>query len=119
MVQDQNEVKNQLLRFIVVHGDHALAERTCQKWFARFKSGNFDLEGEERPGASPSFEDEVLGASLEEDTTQMQKELAKTLGVTQPAIFHGLKEMGMLRKVENWVPYQLKRRDVERRLFHV
>ena len=32
------------------YGEHALAERTCQKWFARFKTGNFGLEDEERPG---------------------------------------------------------------------
>ena len=32
------------------YGGHALAERTCPKWFARFKSGDFGLEDEERPG---------------------------------------------------------------------
>ena len=35
---------------VEVFGEHALAERTCQKWFARFTSGDFDLEDEERPG---------------------------------------------------------------------
>ena len=34
---------------VEVYGEHALAERTCQKWFARFKSGDFGLEDEERP----------------------------------------------------------------------
>ena len=33
-----------------VYGEHALSERTCQKWFSRFKSGDFGLEDEERPG---------------------------------------------------------------------
>ncbi|UYV70898.1 CNOT6L [Cordylochernes scorpioides] len=46
-----------------------------------------------------------------------KKELAKTLGVTQPAIFHHLKEMGMIRKVGNWVPYELKPRNVEHHFF--
>ncbi|UYV69575.1 SETMAR [Cordylochernes scorpioides] len=75
------------LQIIVFYDDHALAERTCQKWFALFKSDYFDLEDEERPGAPPKFEGEELEARLNEDPTQMQKELAKTLGVTQPAIF--------------------------------
>ena len=35
---------------VEVFDEHALAERTCQKWFARFKSGYFGLEDEERPG---------------------------------------------------------------------
>ena len=33
-----------------VYGEHDLDERTCQKWFARFKSGGFGLKDEERPG---------------------------------------------------------------------
>ncbi|UYV77308.1 hypothetical protein LAZ67_15000452 [Cordylochernes scorpioides] len=36
---------------IEVYGDHALAEKRYQKGFARFESGNFDLEEEERTGA--------------------------------------------------------------------
>ena len=43
-----------------VYGKHALAERTCQKWFARFNSGDFVLEDEERPGQPEKFEDEEL-----------------------------------------------------------
>ena len=52
------------------YSEHALAERTCQKWFARFKSGDFDLEDEERPGQPKKFEDEELEALLDEDRCQ-------------------------------------------------
>ena len=40
---------------VKVNGKHALAEQTCQKWFARFKSGDFVLENEERPGQPKKF----------------------------------------------------------------
>ena len=40
---------------VEVYGEHALAERTCQKWFARFNSGDFGLEDEERPGQPKSL----------------------------------------------------------------
>lgn len=102
---------------VEVYGDHALSERTCQRWFGRFKSGNFDLEDEERAGRPTIFEDEELEALLDQDPSQTQEELGKTLGVTQQAISHRLKAMGMIRKVGNWVPYELKPRDVERRFF--
>jgi len=36
--------------------------------------------------------------------------------VTQQAISKCLKAMGMIQKQGNWVPYELKPRDVERRL---
>ncbi|UYV75336.1 hypothetical protein LAZ67_12003579 [Cordylochernes scorpioides] len=100
--------EKKLLRVIVVYDDHALVDRTCQKWFARFKSSNFDLEDDERPGAL---------LKLDEDATQTQKELAKTLGVTQPAILLRLKEIGMIRGFGNWVPCELKPRDVECRFY--
>ena len=63
---------------VKVYGEHALAERTCQKWFARFKSGDFGLEDEEPPGQLKKFEDEELEALLDEDCCQTQEELAKS-----------------------------------------
>ena len=55
---------------------------------ARFKSGDFGLQDEERPGQPKKFEDEELESLLDEDCCQTQntKELAESLGVTQAAI---------------------------------
>lgn len=53
-----------------VYGEHALAEQTCRKWFARFKNGNFHLEDKERPGQPKKFEDEDLVTLLDEDRVQ-------------------------------------------------
>ena len=50
---------------VQVYDEHALDERACQKWFARFKSGDFGLEDEERPGQLKKFEDEELEALLD------------------------------------------------------
>ena len=71
---------------VEVYGEHALAERTCQKWFARFKSGDFGLEDKGRPGQPKKFKDEELEALLDADCCQKQEELAESLGVTQAAI---------------------------------
>ena len=100
---------------VEVHGEHALAERTCQKWFARFKSGDFALEDEERPGQPRKFEDEKLEALLNEDCCQTQEELAEYLGVSQAAILKCLKAAGYIQEQGNWAPHELKPRDVERR----
>ena len=100
---------------VEVYGDHALAERTCKKWFARFKSGDFGLEDEESPGQPKEFEDEELEALLDEDCYQTQEELAEPLGVTQADISKRLKAAGYIQKQGNWVPHELKPRDVERR----
>ena len=80
-----------------VYGEHTLTERTCQKWFARFKSGDFGLEDEKRPGQPNKFEDEEVEALLDEDCCQKQEELAESLGVTQAA--------GYIQKQGNWVSH--------------
>lgn len=102
---------------VKVYGDLALAESTCRKWFARFKSGNFGLEDGERPGQPKKFEDEELEELLAEDSCQTQEELANALQVTQQSISHRLEALGMVHKQGNWLPYDLKPRDVERRFF--
>lgn len=89
----------------------------CQRWFARFKSGDFVTEDKDRPGQVKMFEDTEMEALLEQDPSQTQGELAEALGVNQPTISKRLKALGMIRKVGNWVPYELKPRDVERRFF--
>ena len=102
---------------VEVYGDHALSERTCQKWFARFKNSDFDLEAQERAGCPKKFEDAELEALIGEDPCQTQEELALSLEVTQQTISLRLKAMGMIQKQGNLVPYELKPRDIERRFF--
>jgi len=60
------------------------------------------------------YEDTELEVLLDEDSCQMQKELALTLGVTQQTISYRLKSLGTIQKQGNWVPYELKPRNVER-----
>ena len=58
---------------VEVYGEHALGGRTCKKWFARFKSGDFGLEDEERPGQPKKFEDEELKHYLEKIVAKHKK----------------------------------------------
>lgn len=84
---------------VEVYGANALSERTCQFWFSRFKSGNFNLEDNERAGPPKKFEDAELQALLDADPSQTQEQLAESLGVSQQTVSDRLKAMGMVRKV--------------------
>ena len=72
------------------YGEAALSERTCREWFQKFKNGKFDIEDKERSGRPKVYEDAELEALLDQDSCQMQEELARTLGVTQQSISHRL-----------------------------
>ncbi|UYV83678.1 SETMAR [Cordylochernes scorpioides] len=102
---------------IEAYGKHALSIKSCEYWFRRFKSGDFDTRDKERGGRPIKFEDAELEALLDEDSSQTQEELAETLGVTQQAISNRLKVMGMVQKQGNWVPYELKPGNIERHIF--
>ena len=52
---------------------------------------------------------------LVEDCCHTQEELAESLGVTQAAISKRLTAAGYIQKQGNWVPHELKPRDVGRR----
>nr|XP_012218141.1 PREDICTED: uncharacterized protein LOC105669663 [Linepithema humile] len=102
---------------VEVYGDTAATDKSCREWFRRFKDGDFSVEDKPRSRQPKKFEDKELEALLEEDQSQTQEELAGSLGVTQQAVSVRLRAMGMIQKQGNWVPYELKPRDVERRFF--
>jgi len=101
---------------VEVYGDTAPTDKSCREWFRCFKDGDFSVEDKPCSGQPKKFEDKELEVLLEEDQNQTQEELAESLGVTQQAVSR-LRAMGMIQKQENWVPYELKSRDVERRFF--
>jgi len=98
---------------VEAYGDTALSERSCRE-FQKFKNDEFDVEDKEHSGRPKVYEDAELEALLDENSCQMQKEIALTLGETQQIISYCLKSLGMIQKQENWVPYELKPRNVER-----
>jgi [histone H3]-lysine36 N-dimethyltransferase SETMAR len=97
------------------YGEHSPSIKTCEYWFRRFKTNDFDVSDKERSGAPKKNSDAELEALLDEDPCQTQTELAIALNVTQPAISQRLHSMGMVQKEGNWVPYELRERDLERR----
>ncbi|KAG5316951.1 MOS1T transposase, partial [Pseudoatta argentina] len=70
-----------------------------------------------RSGQPKKFEDEEVEALLEvdQDPSQTQEELAKSLNVDRSTISKHLKAIGMIQKQGNYVLYELKPRDVKRR----
>lgn len=100
---------------VEAYGEHALTQKTCERWFKRFKSGDFDIKDKERPGQPKKFENADLQALLDKDSTQTLKQLAKALNVTQSTISERLHALGKIQKEGKWVPYELKERDIERR----
>ena len=48
-----------------VYGEKSLTERQCQNWFARFRSGDFDLKDAPRSGRPTEVNDDKIKAMIE------------------------------------------------------
>ncbi|GBP87017.1 Mariner Mos1 transposase [Eumeta japonica] len=83
---------------VEAYNEIALSERTCRKGFQKFKNGEFDVKDKDRRKRPKIYEDAELKELLEEYSSQIQKELALTLEVTQQAASYRLKSLGMIQK---------------------
>jgi [histone H3]-lysine36 N-dimethyltransferase SETMAR len=52
------------------YGEDAISKSSVEKWFARFKSGDTDVEDKEGRGRKSEFDDEALLEAIEEDESQ-------------------------------------------------
>lgn len=90
-----------------VYGVDAIAPRTAQDWFAKFKNGNFDLADGPRTGRPSHFDENRLRIFLKEDGRQTTRELAEKMGCTFKTISNHLGSMGFTQKLGAWMPHKL------------
>ena len=69
-----------------VYGDKCSSERQCQNWFARFRSGNFDVKDEPRPG-----------------WPIVEKVYATVLNIDHKTVLNHLHKTGYQKKLDTWV----------------
>lgn len=100
---------------VEIYSEHALSIRTCETWFRKFKSGDFNVNDSERSGRPQKCEDEQLQELLDDDPTQTQQQLAESLNVTQETISRRLRAMRKIIKLGRWVPHDLNERQMENR----
>ena len=65
------------------YGEFIVKARLCQRWFARFRTGNFSIEDQERPGRPRVMETDDLETLFKEDQRQSNRELVIRLNFDQ------------------------------------
>lgn len=91
-----------------VYGEEALKERQCRNWFEKFRSGDFSLKDEHRSGRPYEVDDDQIKAIIESDRHTTVREIAERLNVSHPTIERHLKCLGLVKKLDIWVPHELK-----------
>ena len=85
----------------------ALDVRKCQRWFSKFKSGNFDLSDSYRSGRPTTLDNDMLRAEVEANPCQTIEELSNTLNQPCSTIQEHLQQIGKVSRAGVWVPHNL------------
>lgn len=109
------------IRLTKAFPDEAPAQRTVERWYAKFQEGKFDLNDEERIGRPISVVNDVntqaVAALVKENPRITYEEIEHMLGISAPSIFTILHEHLKLRKVScRWVPHLLKEKEKQERV---
>ena len=89
-----------------VYGEGIIGERAAQKWFAKFKNSDFDLDDTPRSGRPAEFNEEHLKELLKEDGYKTNRELAEKMNCNHETILNHLHSMGFAEKLGAGVPHK-------------
>ncbi|XP_076381130.1 histone-lysine N-methyltransferase SETMAR-like [Megalopta genalis] len=91
-----------------IYGADCLSERTCQNWFKKFRSEDFSLKDDQRSGRPSEVEDDKIKAIIESNRHITVREIAERLNVSHTAIEYHIKSLGLVKKLDVWIPHELK-----------
>ena len=88
------------------YGNHTLNERSCRRWFSRFRSGDFNLKDEPKEGRPKKLDSEELKTVITENPATTARELAEKFNVTHTTVLRQLKRIGKVSVVGKMGPAQ-------------
>lgn len=99
-----------------VFGSSVTMQQTVSKWFAKFRTGNFDLTNEPRGCPESTVNNDELKVTVESDPSQSAYELSLEFGVSKQTVLTHLAQIGKVKKLDKWVPHELNEKQKQKRL---
>ncbi|VDP00105.1 unnamed protein product [Heligmosomoides polygyrus] len=95
-----------------------LAEYTAQvySWFERLRRGNGSLEDVPRSGRPTTMSLDELRKLAEQHPYEGVRYFAAALGCSRSTVDNGLRSLGMVKKLGQWLPHELTDGNRRRRL---
>ncbi|XP_049818723.1 histone-lysine N-methyltransferase SETMAR-like [Aethina tumida] len=95
-----------------VYGEGVLTVRQCQNWFAKFRSGNFDVEDASRSGRPVEADKDAIKALVDANRRITTCEIGLRLNLSNSTVYDHLKSPGLSSKLDVWVPHVLTERNL-------
>lgn len=94
----------------------AVSARTCERWYSKFKDGDFSLEDGPRSGRPSKLDDDHLLSIIEADPRVTTRELEEICQCDHSTIVRHLHKLGKVNKLGKWVPHELNQAQKDARV---
>ena len=101
-MQDRKQFHN-------AYGEKLLTEPQCQNWFARFRSGDFDLKDTPDSGRPTEVDDDKIKAIIGNNRCRTTREIAEKLNMSHACVERHLKQLGYVNKKLSYANYLEKK----------
>lgn len=99
-----------------VYGPDTISIAAAKRWFARFRSGNFDVKDASRTGRPSVGKVDKILESVVEDRHVSTNEIAKKLKINRQTVSNHLEKAGYKKKLDVWVPHDLTQKNLLNRI---
>ena len=81
-------------KICAVYGDSAVTDRTCQKWFAKFRAGGFSLDEAAWLGRPVEVDSDQIETLIENKQRYTMQEIADILKISKSRVENHLHQLG-------------------------
>ena len=96
-------------KICAVYGEGAVTDRTCQKWFAKFRAGDFSLDDAPRSGRPVEVDSNQIKTLIENNQRYTTRETANILKISNSSTENHLQQLGYVHHFDVWVPRKQKK----------
>ena len=89
-----------------MYGEGAVTDQTCQKWFAKFRAGDFSLDDTLWLGRPVQVDSNQIETLIENDQRYTTREIADILSISKSSVENHLHQLGYVNCFDVWFPHK-------------
>ena len=107
----KNATKTQK-KICAMYGEGAMTDRTYQKWFAKFRAGDFLLDNAPQSGRPVEVDSHQIETLIENNQCYTTREIANILEISKSSTENHLHQLGCVNRFDVWVPHKLSEKNL-------
>ena len=95
-----------------IYEEGAVTDRMCQKWFVKFRAGDFSLEDAPGSGRPVEVDSDRIETLIENSRRYTTREIADILKMSKSSVENHLHQLGYVNRFYVWVPHKLSEKNL-------